>query len=110
MEEVQVVCPLYHQAVELVGKRWNGAIIRALLPGSRRFSELLVAVPGISDRLLSKRLKYLEANGIIARLVFPTTPVRVEYCLTEKGHDLERVMSELQQWAHRWLGATQSKE
>jgi DNA-binding HxlR family transcriptional regulator len=81
-------CPLYHGAVELIGRRWTGAILRALLAGQTRFSEITAVVPGLSDRLLSERLKELESEGIVTRLVIPETPVRVEYHLTAKGRDL----------------------
>ncbi len=103
MQPFQQVCPFYHKAVELIGKRWNGAIIRTLLTGPKRFSEILDAVPGLSDRLLSARLKELEAEGLLERQVYPETPVRIEYALTRKGRDLERVIAELQQWADQWL-------
>ncbi len=103
-EEIQRICPLYHRAIELIGKRWTGAIVRALMDGPRRFSELLEAVPGLHDRLLSERLKELETEGIVERRVYPETPVRVEYELTDKGRDLERVVTEVKRWADRWLG------
>src|SRR6058998_3249362 len=81
-------CSLYHQAVELVGKRWTGAILLVLMEGTLRFSEIKQLVPELSDRLLSERLKELEAEGIVRRKVFDGTPVRVEYALTEKGRAL----------------------
>ena len=60
-------CPLYHQAVELIGKRWTGAIVDVLLDGGPlRFSEIAQAVPELSDRLLSERMKELEARGVVA--------------------------------------------
>lgn len=96
-------CPYYHQAVELVGKRWTGAVLRELLHGSVRFSDIRDAVPGLSDRLLSERLKELEAEGLVERRVHPETPVRIEYHLTQKGHDLEAVVSALSRWARTWL-------
>ncbi len=102
MDEIQQVCPRFHQAIELVGRRWTGAIIRSLMDGPRRFSEMLDAVPGLHDRLLSERLKELEATGIVARRVYPETPVRVEYELTEKGRDLQRLIAEVHRWADRW--------
>ena len=97
------VCPLYHRAVELIGRRWTGAILSALLSGGTRFSDLASAVPGLSDRLLSERLKELEAEGIVVRTVFPETPVRIEYTLTEKGHALGAVIAAIGDWAHLWL-------
>jgi len=98
-------CPLYHQAVELIGKRWTGAIVSVLLERALRFSEISQAVPQLSDRLLSERMKELEARGMVERRVLPGPPVRVEYGLTEMGRDLAPALSELKRWAHRWLGA-----
>jgi DNA-binding HxlR family transcriptional regulator len=97
------VCPFYHEAVELLGKRWTGAIVCALLGGPMRFSELTHAVPQISDRLLSTRLKELEACGIVARDVQDAPPVRVEYELTPKGRALEPAISAIGSWAREWL-------
>lgn len=98
------VCPLFHRAVELIGRRWTGAILSSLLMGATRFTDIIHAVPGLSDRLLSERLKELEAEGIVRRVVHPETPVRIEYHLTEKGHDLYSVTSALTDWAERWMG------
>jgi DNA-binding HxlR family transcriptional regulator len=96
-------CPYYHQAIELIGRRWSGAILRVIYSGETRFSEIAHSVPGLSDRLLSERLKELEQEGIVVRNVYPETPVRIEYCLTEKGRDLGRVMDAIGDWAHKWL-------
>jgi DNA-binding HxlR family transcriptional regulator len=101
------VCPLYHRAVELIGRRWTGAILRVLLDGETRFSDLTQSVPGLSDRLLSERLKELETEGIVTRTVFPEIPVRIEYTLTEKGRALGDVMDAIGTWAHRWLAPDQ---
>jgi DNA-binding HxlR family transcriptional regulator len=100
------VCPYYHQAVELVGKRWTGAIVDTLLPAPRRFSEIAQAIPQISDRLLSMRLRELESERIVARQVLDGAPVRVEYTLTEKGRALEPAISALRVWARDWLQAS----
>jgi DNA-binding HxlR family transcriptional regulator len=100
----QPCCPLYHQAVELIGRRWTGAILRVLMDGAMRFSEVAQAVPELSDRLLSERMKELEARGIVERTVHPGPPVRVEYALSEMGRELRPALSELQGWAERWLG------
>jgi DNA-binding HxlR family transcriptional regulator len=98
-------CPLYHEAVELVGRRWTGAILSVLLDGPLRFSEIAQAVPELSDRLLSERMKELEARGIVERRVISGPPLRVEYELSRMGCELEPALSELQRWARRWLGA-----
>ena len=97
-------CPLYHEAVELVGRRWTGAILRVLMEGALRFSEIAQAVPELSDRLLSERMKELERRGIVERRVLSGPPLRVEYSLSEMGRELEPALAELQRWANRWLG------
>ena len=98
-------CSLYHHAVELVGKRWTGAILYVLLESGRpmRFSEIAHAVPDLSDRLLSERMKELEKQGIVERHVTGSSPVRVEYELTDRGRDLQAALAELKRWADRWL-------
>jgi len=96
-------CPEFHHAVELIGRRWTGVILRAMLNGATHFGEIAVAVPKLSDRMLAARLKELEAHGVISRTVVPETPVRVEYTLTEKGRGLEGVLKALGDWADRWV-------
>jgi len=97
------VCPYFHEAVELVGKRWTGAIVGALMPGPHRFCELSQAIPQISDRLLSMRLRELEGKGLVKRHVPTGPPVRVEYALTAKGRALEPAIAQLGIWAREWL-------
>jgi len=96
------VCPHFHAAIELIGKRWTGAILSSLTEGQLRFGELSRAVPGVSDRLLSTRLRELEEEGLVERDVEAGAPVKVTYSLTEKGADLGPVIDELKQWAERW--------
>jgi DNA-binding HxlR family transcriptional regulator len=98
----QKVCPHFHAAIELIGKRWSGAILSALTEGPCRFGELNHTVPGMSDRLLSQRLRELEAEGLVERTVEPGSPVRVSYALTEKGADLSPALLELHAWGQRW--------
>ncbi len=101
-EALAPFCPAFHHAVEIIGRRWSGAIVRSMLAGSTRFGEILQTVPGLSDRLLSERLKELEAEGIVERTVVPETPVQVIYRLTEKGQDLAAVVRAVSQWAEAW--------
>jgi DNA-binding HxlR family transcriptional regulator len=99
------VCPHFHAAVELVGRRWSGAILWALSErGPHYFAELSLAVPDISDRLLSQRLRELEAEGLLERTVEPGngSRPRVSYALTDKGRALRPAMEELQAWASEW--------
>jgi DNA-binding HxlR family transcriptional regulator len=99
----QPYCPYYHYVVELLGRRWAGAIVRALMSGVTRFSALADTIPDLSDRMLSERLKALEEAGIVARIVIPETPVRIEYRLTERGHALRPLMEATLDWAAAWL-------
>jgi DNA-binding HxlR family transcriptional regulator len=99
------LCARFHRAVELVGRRWTGAVIQLLLPGRKRYAELRDSIPDISDRMLSERLRELEQEGIVARIVIPETPVRVEYELTQKGRALEHALAAIGKWAERWIPA-----
>jgi len=97
-------CPALHEAVELIGKRWTGAIVFVLLQaGTMRFSQIGSAVPDLSDRLLSERMKELESRGLVIRRVHQEAPVRVEYELTAMGAALAPIMVGLQDWARYWL-------
>ncbi|MFF4123244.1 winged helix-turn-helix transcriptional regulator [Microbispora rosea] len=96
-------CPRYHQAVEMIGRRWAGVILRELLRGATRFRQISDAIPDITDKLLSERLKRFESEGVVERVVLPTTPVTIEYRLTDKGRALEAAVRELSVWAETWL-------
>ncbi|MDD2447385.1 MAG: helix-turn-helix domain-containing protein [Tissierellia bacterium] len=96
------LCPKFEKAFELLGKRWTGLIIQTLLSGNKRFTDIEIAIPNISARMLTERFKELEQQGIITRHVYPETPVRIEYELTGKGKDLQKVMVEIQNWTEKW--------
>ncbi len=87
--------------MQLLGKRWTGLVLSMLMSGPRRFSEMESALP-ISGRLLSERLKELEAAGVVTRTVLPEQPVRVQYALTAKGRAMEPVITAVQRWADEW--------
>ena len=90
--------------MELIGKRWAGAIIWALSERPHFFAELSQTVPGLSDRLLSRRLRELEAEDMVERSVHAGTPLRVSYALTEKGRALRPAIRELSSWGQQWNG------
>lgn len=104
-EIVPHVCSRFHRAVELIGSRWTGAIIQTLLQGKTRYAALKAAIPDITDRMLSERLRSLEAEDLVTRWVIAATPVRVEYELTDKGRSLENALREISTWANRWIPA-----
>jgi DNA-binding HxlR family transcriptional regulator len=99
-------CPHYHQAVELLGQRWNGAIVAVLLDAPRplRFTDLAAGIPEISDRLLAERLRQLAARGVVAR----TDDRPHRYALTPMGRDLEPAVAALTAWGRRWLDTSAS--
>jgi len=104
MPAEHTLCAKFHAAVELIGRRWSGAVIQLLLRGPARFAELRHAIPDITDRMLSARLRELEEEGIIVRTVIPETPVRVEYSLTPEVRGLEPALASIGKWAERWAG------
>ncbi len=103
MSEVHKVCARFHTAIELLGGRWTGAVLRALVTGSHRFADIKAAVPNLSDTMLSQRLRELEAAGLVERHVMATSPVRVEYELTQMGLEVEPVLDAVIAWSHRWV-------
>jgi len=97
------ICPRYEHAIQLLGKRWTGLLLDALMEGPQRFCELTATVEGLSDRVLSDRLRELEVEGVVERTVYPQIPVRVEYKLTEKGLALKPVVEAIHEWANKWV-------
>lgn len=89
---------------ELLGRKWTAYVVWALLDGPRRFTELRDLTPGLTDRMLSVRLRSLMAAGILTRHQYPEMPVRVEYALTDRGQDLGSVVLEMERWGRRWDG------
>ena len=101
--ETPELCGSFHSAIELIGRRWTGAIIYLLLKSRCRFATLRDAIPDITDRMLTERLQELEQEGIVERVVVPEPPVRVEYVLTKKGRALDRAIGAITEWAHTWI-------
>ena len=100
-------CPKYEKAMRVLGKKWTGLILRSLLEGPRRFTEISTYVTGLSDNLLSKRLQELEGEGIVSRRVLGRRPVAIEYTLTQKGRDLRALVEALQRCADRGEAAAE---
>ena len=97
-----LICPKFEKAMSILSQRWTGLVIFQLLNGPQRFCKIEASI-GVSGRVLSERLKDLEKEGIVKREVFPETPVRIEYSLTEKGLALAPLMKELETWSHDWV-------
>jgi DNA-binding HxlR family transcriptional regulator len=103
VEVIERYCPYYAAAAEMLGRRWAAGVLRALVTGPARFSDIAAAIPGMTDKLLAQRLKDLEADGLVERLVHAGPPVRVEYRLTEKGVALSTILLDLNRWALKWI-------
>jgi len=102
-EQQNAFCPRFQYAIELIGRRWIGAILRVLVAGPARFNAIMTAVPGLSDRLLTERLRELEREGLVTRTVSPDRPIRVTYALTECGRSLSDIICRVGSWAERWV-------
>ncbi|GAC1415924.1 MAG: hypothetical protein NVSMB53_14680 [Gemmatimonadaceae bacterium] len=100
---VSQVCSRFHRAIELIGSRWTGAILQTLLQGRTRYAAIKSAIPDLTDRMLSERLRSLEKEGLVVREVIPESPVHVEYELTRKGRELQSALREIGEWAERWI-------
>lgn len=94
-------CQFYRSAIEFIGKRWTGIIIYQLLDGPKRYHELLNAIDGISDRLLTERLKDLEQEGLLRKHVIAEAPKKVEYELTPPGYEFKQVFKAIMDWAEK---------
>lgn len=101
------LCPRFEAAFCILGKRWNGLLIMGLMSGPKRFKDISSLIPSMSDKMLSERMKDLESAGIVERNVYPETPVRIEYALTEKGLALKPVMFAVSEWAESWVKMTE---
>lgn len=86
--------------LEIVGGKWKLLIVKYLLCGTRRFGALQRALPPITQRILTRQLRELEADGLVRRTVFPEVPPRVEYALTDVGRSLEPLVEQMDRWGH----------
>jgi DNA-binding HxlR family transcriptional regulator len=102
-QESVAYCPYYAAATETLSRRWAATVLRALVLGPARFSEIASAIPDMTDRLLSQRLKDLEDDGLIERGLGDGRPARVHYRLTPKGVELGQVLLDINRWALKWI-------
>ncbi|MBO1512508.1 winged helix-turn-helix transcriptional regulator [Metabacillus bambusae] len=103
-----LICPRFERAMGILSQRWTGLVIYQLLNGPQRFSTIETSI-GITGRVLSDRLKDLENQGIVSREVYPETPVRIEYSLTEKGLSLEPLLRDIEKWSQTWVNLEDEK-
>lgn len=96
-------CPVV-KTVNIIGKKWVLMIIYYLTKGEKRFNELKANLDGISSKTLSLSLSDLTRAGIVKRDVYPDSPIRAVYSLTQKGKELEKVMHAMRAWGECWVG------
>lgn len=96
-------CPYYAAAGDMLTRRWAPTVLRALVTGPKRFGEIAAAIPDMTDKLLSQRLKDLEDEGLVERYLRDGRPARVEYRLTEKGVELGEILLDINRWALKWI-------
>ncbi|EFH82981.1 winged helix-turn-helix transcriptional regulator [Ktedonobacter racemifer] len=107
--ENRAACGQYHEILEFLGRKWMGSVLSLLATRSYRFNELLGAIPGISDRMLTERLRDLETRRFVARHVLAASPIRVEYELTDRGKELNEVVASLVHSAERWFAKEEKR-
>lgn len=90
-------------SVNIVSGKWSFLVLSQLYTGSKRFNQLQKGLNNVSSKALTDTLRHLESNGMVARKIYPTVPVTVEYSLTEKGIDFQFVLKEMNEWGKRWL-------
>lgn len=103
MDTENKLCSKVEECYHILGKKWVGLVIHALMEEPKRFSEIHTFIPDLSKRVLNERMKELEDNGIVLRNVIADRPVRTEYSLTKKGTELGRSLKALEAWADKWL-------
>ncbi|MGM9925616.1 MAG: winged helix-turn-helix transcriptional regulator [Bacillus sp. (in: firmicutes)] len=91
-------CHNFHSTIEFIGRRWMGMIIYTLMPGPKRYHEILANIPGISDRLLTERLNELVKAGLVNKKLIDSSVKKVEYELTPSGSALKEVILSIQKW------------
>lgn len=101
LEEGASSCENFHSTIEFIGKRWMGIIVYHLLDGPHRYHELLAKIEGISDRLLTERLKELKKHGLVIKKVSKTELRKVEYELTDSGKELEEIINAIVTWVKK---------
>ncbi len=101
MDEDDYICSV-EVAVNEIGGKWKSLVLCTLKDGKLRFSEINRKIPKITQRMLTKTLRELEAHGLISRTVYPEVPPRVEYSLTEKGKSVIPILDELCEWGKRY--------
>lgn len=95
-------CPV-EATLEVIGGKWKGVILYHLLSGKKRFNELRRLVPGVTQRMITRQLRELEADQVVARKVYPVVPPKVEYSMTDFGMTLEPIINMLQKWGSEYL-------
>ena len=104
LKEKEVYCPV-QIVIEMISGKWKLFILGELMKGTKRFSQLQKAIPGITQKMLTKQLRELEEAGLVKRKVYPQIPPRVEYSLSDIGKKLDKVFEAIHQWGEEYLNS-----
>lgn len=102
-------CPV-EATLDLIDGKWKGVLLFHLLNGTQRFNSLKRNLPNITQRMLTKQLRELEASGLVRRTVYAEVPPRVEYSLTPLGESLKPIIGALKHWGEAYLQRSQPAE
>ncbi len=102
MESKRYHCPV-ELVIDLISGKWKLLILRELMSGTKRFSQLQRAIPGITQKMLTKQLRELERAGLVSRKVYPQVPPKVEYSLTDLGKSLEEIFEAMHRWGEKYM-------
>ncbi len=107
MERELPACPV-ETTLLLISDKWKALILRDLLNGTMRFSELRRSVGNVSQKVLTSNLRQMERDGLVHREVYPEVPPRVEYSLTDTGMSLKPVIEAMREWGIQYKAAHES--
>ncbi len=107
-KDKKYVC-LLDLAMESIRGKWKSVLICHLFRGEKRFLELQRITQGVSQKVLTEKLRELEDDGIVTKIVYPEVPPKVEYLLTDKGRDLALVLESLESWSDKYFGYLNKK-
>ena len=102
------ICPVA-TTIDLLSSKWKVLIIRDLLPGTKRFTQLKTSVAGISQKMLTQSLREMEHDGLVVRQIFPVVPLKVEYSLSKLGRSMEPVINSMAEWGNFYLDQNSDK-
>ena len=101
LQKILPACPV-ETTLSLIGDKWKILILRDLISGTKRFSELKRSIGGVSQKVLTAQLRAMEQDGLVSRKVYAEVPPKVEYSLTDLGKSLKPILDAMWQWGESY--------